>query len=415
MSTATAETEVLPAAGVKVVVDGVTYVIGDPASQAQLAAMPVGSTVFNGDDAPGEDRSWYIKIDMASGRAGDIGVWEYSRGRLSRVSYLAPNYNPIRSIPGRTPVPHLTEVGESVAEYKRRFADFVLAKVEALSEAKQTEAREALTKLGLIHPVRTGMRLSFRDTAPDGTVLQVGEPDEPEFTVFRYDSAVAGRLSRWRKVSGHYVRLSRAPSGSGVVVYTPGDPFGETPGDQEALIAEFKEWIWDQAQALKSDYTWCSALEKILAEFGIGNPGPMPDLSNWPDLIEPGRANRDPLPVGTVLAAADGDWGIFVKVGDDDKTGAGWERKAGTRPKCRGQMRLLYYGGGNPNRCVISNAGPLLEFLPDGTVVARGGATSAYTKRDGVWVRNEDGTRRDNEAMRAGTAGRALVVQRWAV
>lgn len=409
MSAAAAEPYV---EGQAYVVDGVELVTGQLMTREQLAALPVGSVVYNGDFDPIVEDEVFTKTSM-DGRSvtgTSIGTWQTKNS--VNISSLASGINTLKSVPGGSWKPEQ----ETLSSYKRRFADFVLTKTTPLSEENQAAAREVLAQLGLLanEGVRVGTVLTYEDQPPNGTVVTDKGPDE-NFTAFTYEDG-------WKHVSGPVTHVE--DMGRLVACYVPDDPFAEQVGDQAELIAGFQSWIWGKGQELKPQYQWCSALEKILTEFGIPNPGPLPDLSNWPDTVPPGKDNRVALPVGTIVAAADGDWGIFRKVSHrDDKTGRGWQRIAGTRPRCRGEIHILWRPArdmdGDPIEVSIPDIGPLLEFLPVDSVVERGGGRSRYRKTDGregrEWRRIEDGVRRTSAMMRAGTPGATLTLTSFGV
>lgn len=347
----------------------VTCTVGEVMSRQQLDALPLESVVI----APNGDK--FTKVTMDS-NANFNAPWQREDGHRQNI---ANDYNSLYSVPSVAP-----DHPESAAAYRRRFADFVMTKVADLSEQRQEEARTVLTELGLLGgDLSVGDSVTSSFTAPHETVVQFAGPDHPRFTVFRYDSHQDG----WVKVSGHYDSMADVERQEGSpcqVVYVPGDPFVYEVGDQAQMRAEFESFIWAKAIELKPQYKWCSALEKVLEEFGMVNPTVLPDFRQFRTIIED-RDARAELLNGAVLGASSGDWGIFVKVGEDDKTGRGWEQKAGNRPKARGPMHLLG-DGRNPTR-LIARINRFKDFLPAGCTVQVRYTHRKFVKQpDGTWL-----------------------------
>lgn len=326
------------------------WVIGQQLSHTDLAALPVGAVIHE-DANPAT--SQIVKTSLVSDRI--YGGWRRPegnrRGASTQDMSLGNGNNRLLSLPG-------PPREETLGGFKRRFAEQVTAKAAEFKAPHQTLARRALRELGCEGLI--GSTVFHTSTPPNGTVAICGAPDQPEFTIFRYDG-------RWTRVHGHFATMGEA--GVCTVTSSPGgsDPFAEVEGDQEALIAEFKDRVWEVGQGIKQRYKWCSAYDILLASFGIADPDGMPDFSAWP--LVKGEEARAELPVGAVLGVARGDWGIFVKSALPNE----WHRVCGTRPLAAGTMHLLFDGQGALR---IEGAGPLLDFLPEGTEVDRLGGTA---------------------------------------
>lgn len=363
------------------VFEGLECRIGDRMTTFQLDVLPVGSVV-----QPPEGEAYrYTKMVMGP---SDHEPYSWRKAGAVRNSRLGNRINDLISVPIETEAKApVVDRPETVARYRRRFAAFVLTKVAELSEVHQESARTVLTDLGLLaEGVQVGDELTADSEPPEGTVATHGAPDQAAFSVFKFADG------RWGWVSGPVGNITKARVVT--VCYVPNDPFAEVGGDQSAMIADFHAWVWAKAQELKPQYKWCSALERILEEFGIPNPDVLPDLASWPTIIGD-RDARAELPIGAVLGASNGDWGVFVKVGEDDKLGRGWRTICGNRPKARGPMHLM----SNTNE--VRHIGPLLDFLPVGSRVLRGGGRAPYVKEsDGAWSREEDGYHRSAKSLR---------------
>lgn len=337
-----------------VVYDNVDYRIGQSMSAADLDAMPIGATVWDS----GRRDHWYTKMT----EDGRDRAWQ--RDDYDRPTGIMPGINTLRSIPGwaaSTPV-------ETFAQFKRRFADTVLSAAEEFSEVHQRVARQVLADLDASGS--SSSTLGWDSTPPVGTIVTHGNPDQREFTVFRF-----GRRG-WVKLTGHYDDIKDAR------VVTRTDDGGEVEGDQSELIAAFKQAVWAAGQEVKQQHKWCSRYDEILAHFGIVDPVASPNFENWPVRIK-GVEGREELPDGAMLGVSRGDWGIFVKENGE------WERVVGTRPLAAGTMNLLFSGEGEFR---VENAWPLMDYLPVGSEVLMPTADihpeQAFVKQeDGMWQR----------------------------
>lgn len=341
--------------------------IGQVLSSSEMDALPLGSKLRTPRDsimvkvAMGshlqEPFKWQREVD-AEGRPGDGHRYQ-----------LASNRNTLLSIGGSAPR------YETYAQFRQRFAEAVVAESSKWEESHQTLAQRALRDLKVSTII--GSTINYTSKSAVGTVAVSGSPDQARFTIFRRDEG------GWVKVHGYFNDIKDA--GMCTVTSSPDADtvFAEVEGDQEALIAGFRDQVWQMGQDIKQKNEWCSAYDKFLAEFGILDPAGMPDFSAWP--LVKGEEKRAELPTGAVLGVARGDWGIFVKTGLPND----WRRIAGTRPLAAGTMHLLFNGEG---RLHVDNANGLLDSLPPGTQIEYPGAKEdpdiPFTKTaNGMWAR----------------------------
>jgi len=300
------------------VFNGVPFHIGMVLNQDEADALPVGSVVTDSNGATID------KLHEGSCKRRDGSGWYYRRpGREGRVTPLANGVNTLTSVP-------VPSVPETLPEFKARFAARVR---EVTAEYTPTHRRVAERVLADLEMVGT----TGVDGAAEGALAKKGAPDEPGFTIWRFED------QRWVRIYGD------APLGQCRV---------KAAGD----LDEFRRAAWEQGQAAKQRFKWCSVFDKVMEEFGITDPEPMPDFSRYPTLVK-AQEGRDALPVGSVIGAAKGDWGVFEKTaangGPDD-----WRRVCGTRPVAAGTMRLLHRGDGQAEGKVRIVDYGLSQFMP---------------------------------------------------
>jgi hypothetical protein len=267
---------------------------------------------------------------------------------------LGADYNRLVSVAGSAGEPG------TLAEFKSRFAARVEEATAEFTPTHQRVARRVLADLDAVAgPV--GRRVADVEPA-QGMVAMYGSPDQEGFTIWRYDEG-------WKRWYGKGEQVTNC-----VVTSTPGS---DAPADEAAAIAEFKSQVWEQGQAVKQRFKWCSVFDTVLAEFGITDPNPPPDFSSWTTLVK-AQEGRDKLPVGAVIGDAKGDWGVFVKTSNEHNSAEDWTRVCGTRPLAAGTMRLLGENG-------IIGPAPLLEVLPEGTEVTTDGGSTYIKGDDGQW------------------------------
>lgn len=349
-------TEALPEVGTPLLHQGHSYTVGvGVVDEWGCKNLPVGTTVWDGAQVGGPE--WFTKAEE--------GTNQWIRRSSSQPQRITHSYNRLRSFP-RTAEP------ETLAEFKQRFGQGVMEATGEFSAAHTRVAKRVLTQLGAL-PSLVGTTIEWDSTPPVGTVAMHGSPDKREFTIFRFGK------DGWVKTSGHFATIEDAVVVT--VVSTPDNQITEVPGDQEALIADFKAEVWTMGQDLKQRYKWCSQYERILGEFGIVDPVALPDFSAWPVKVkaEEGRVN---LPVGAVLCVAEGDWGIFRKTGLPNV----WARVCGTRPLCAGTMSLMFSGVGPVD--IPHVMPPLMDLLPVGTRVLNSAGNENVKGVDGRWHRH---------------------------
>lgn len=304
--------------------------VGTLLTQDQADSLPVGSVVKPG----GAFRARLItKEREGSCKWRKTSGWVLQGGDGSTTP-LSNRFNTLVSVPvARGP--------ESLAEFKARFAARVR---EVTAEYTPTHRRVAERVLSDLNAY-TGGGADDSGLVAAGTLAMRGGPDEPGFTIWRYEGAEG------------WVRQYGTADLDQCAVKTKAAAAVDLDG--------FRALAWEQGQAVKQRFRWCSVFDTVMAEFGIVDPTPGPDFSPWETLVK-AQEGRDKLPLGSVIGESKGDWGVFVKTchdgGPDD-----WTRVCGTRPVAAGTMRLLHMGG-RPMH-IVDNG--LSEFMP-GCVVRDG-------------------------------------------
>jgi hypothetical protein len=296
------------------------FAVGEVMSGPQLDSLPLGAVV----QSPQGDV--YEKVQTNPRKFKCV---QSKRVRAGLVRPLREDYNTLISLPWR----------ESFEEFKARFARRVTEVAAEFSAEHQRLAAKALRDLGAVDtPV--GQPVTPMLSVPNGTVAVEGAPDQVGFTIWRMEQ------NRWRRTYGPGESVSSAHVSS-----IPAQPRIGGPRD----LAEFKRQVWNTGQRIKQDHKWCSAYDRLLAEFDITDPEPWPDLSAWAHRLVKGEKGRAKCADGAILGVTKGDWGIFVKVNGV------WVRAAGTRPEAAGTMVLLgqFY--------IIDTRRRLDQFLPDWT------------------------------------------------
>lgn len=331
--------------------DGERCEIGATMSGPQLDALPVGSVV---KDPPGQLITKIADRPFAGGNPG----WAYDY--MGTPGGLSAGYNTLVSFGGPDPEVR-AEVTETLASFKARFAARVREVTEEFTDTHRRVSERVLRDLDAGSALIGQTVAEITGAVANGTVAMAGSPDTPGFTI-------------WRMDDGQWVRQYGPGGEVGACIVT------SAPDGDDGDLDEFKARVWAAGQAVKQRYKWCSVFDTVLGEFGIFDPEPGPDFSNWPTLVK-AQEGRDKLLLGAVIGENKGDWGIFIKTSQRHNGPDDWTRVCGTRPVAAGTMRLLSRGG------VVSilNAAPLLAFMPTGTVIR--GANGTYTKDDdGMWV-----------------------------
>lgn len=309
---------------------GIGVLIGQTLTQEQADLLPVGSRVR---DTAGR---YITKRAAGSCTNRRTSGWVYED--TNSITPLSHHVNTLVSVPQQEP--------ETLAEFKARFAARVR---EVTAEYTPTHRRVAERVLADLDGI--GVTLGGGD-ANEGDLAKKGGPDEPGFTVWRYED-------------GQWVRLYGT---------APLSECQRKSASDEAGIDEFRRAAWDHGQQVKQRFKWCSVFDRVMDEFGITDPEPSPDFSHY-DVLVKAQEGRDKLPVGSVIGENKGDWGVFVKTSRRHNSADDWTRVCGTRPLAAGTMRLLYMGkGGAGGRVAIRDHG-LSAFMPgcevDGRYIVR--------------------------------------------
>lgn len=298
------------------------FAVGDVMSGPQLDELPVGSVVRT---PTGRDVYRKVKMEPRQFECIQHGIGE----RVGALRTLRDNYNILVSLPHQT--------RESFEQFKARFGARVTEVAAEFSTGHQRLAAKALRDLGVTDTI-LGQPVTLAMDAPNGTVAVEGAPDMAGFTIWRREEG------RWRRTYGPGESVSNA-----YVSSTPTRPRVSGPGDLE----EFKRQVWNTGQRIKQDHKWCSAYDRLLAEFDITDPDPWPDFSRWEQYPVKGEKGRAKQPEGTIVGVTKGDWGVFIKRDGE------WVRVAGTRPEAAGTMLRL---GVN---YILDSGRTLDQFLPD--------------------------------------------------